>query len=73
MGDWVVFVVGLIFLSGASEEESAVVFPWGFLLVLVVPLAGLWWVLGWLARISKSWQRFGVEVLLWLCPWTQVE
>jgi len=66
-------VVGLIFLNKAGEEGSVVVFPWGFLSVPVVPWAGLQWVLGWLARISKSWQGSGVKVCPLLCLWIQVE
>jgi len=54
LGDWVVFVAGLFILSVAREEGVAGVFPWAFLLVVVVSLAGLQWVLEWLARISKS-------------------
>jgi len=50
----VVSVVGLFFPNVVGEEESAVVFPWGFLSVPVVSLAGLRRVLEWLARISKS-------------------
>jgi len=50
----VVSVVGRFFLNAVDEEEPAVVFPWGFLSVQVVSLAGLRWVLEWLARISKS-------------------
>jgi len=51
----VVLVVGLFFLNAADEEGSAVVFPWDFLSVQVVPLAGLRRVLEWLAGILKSW------------------
>jgi len=69
----VVSVVGLFFLNMASEEGFAVVFPWGFLLVQVVLLAGLQWVLEWLARVLKSWQGSRVKVLPLLCLWTQVE
>jgi len=50
----VVSVVGLFFPNVVGEEESAVVFPWGFLSVQVVLLAGLRRILEWLARISKS-------------------
>jgi len=69
----VVSVVGLLFLIVAGEEGSAVVFPWGFLSVQVVSLAGLRQVLEWLARISKSQQGSGVKVLPLLCLWTRVE
>ena len=50
------------------EEGSVVEFLWGFLLVLVVPLAGLGWVLGRLARVSKigRWSGVGVLVVPWL-------
>jgi len=41
----VVSVVGLFFLNEVGEEGSVVVFPWGFLSVLVVSLARLQWVL----------------------------
>jgi len=63
----VVSVVGLFVLCVAGVEELAVVFPWGFLSVQVVSLAGLRRVLEWLARISKSRSGSGVKVLPLLC------
>ena len=41
VGDLAVFVGVPIILYKAGEEGSVVVFPWCFLLVLVVSLAGL--------------------------------
>ena len=50
------------------EEGSAVEFLWGFLSILVVPLAGLGWVLGRFVRVSKigRWSEVGVLVVPWL-------
>ena len=53
MEDWVVSVILSIFLCVKDEEGSAVEFLWGFLSVLVVPSAGLGWVLERLVRVSK--------------------
>ena len=65
MEDWVVSVTLSLFLC---EEGSAGEFLWGFLLVLVVPLAGLGWVLGWLVGVLKigRWSGVGVLVVPWL-------
>ena len=62
-----VSVILLPFLCVEGEEGSAVKFLWGFLSVLVVPLAGLGWVLGQLVRVLKIGQRSGVGVLV--VPW----
>ena len=62
---WVVSVTLSLFLC---EEGSVVEFLWGFLSVLVVPLAGLGQVLGRFVRVSKIGRRseVGVLVVLWL-------
>ena len=60
--DLVVSVIPSLFLC---EEGSAVEFLWGFLSILVVPLAGLGWILGRLVRVSKigRWSGVGVQSL----------